>query len=110
MQRTITLHIEPDDRLVRTVEMTNLATNDILKAGFENKVVNRLKLHHLTYSPIREEYPTIPASIVTTARDNASEMLKLVKLKRLPFKRRWSAIRYNQRTFTPELGRGFVTL
>ena len=110
MHRTITLHIEPDDRLVKTIEMTNLATNDILKAGFENKVVNRLKLHHLTYYPIREEYPTIPASIVTTARDNASEMLKLVKLKRLPFKRRWSAIRYNQRTFTPELGRGFVTL
>lgn len=110
MQRTITLHIEPDDRLVKTIEMTNLATNDILKAGFENKIVNKLKLHHLTYYPIREKYPNIPASIVTTARDNASEMLKLVKLRRLPFKRRWSAIRYNQRTFTPELGRGFVTL
>jgi putative transposase len=37
-------------------------------------------------------------------------MLKLEKLERLPVKKKWSAIRYNQRTFTPELGKGFVTL
>jgi len=109
MQRTITLHIESEERLVRTIEQTNLATNDILKIGFDNKIVNKLKLHHLTYYPIREKYPQIPASIVTTARDNASEMLKLGKLKRLPKKKKWSAIRYNQRTFTPELGKGFAT-
>jgi IS605 OrfB family transposase len=37
-------------------------------------------------------------------------MLKREKLERLPVKKKWSAIRYNQRTFTPEFGKGFVTL
>jgi IS605 OrfB family transposase len=110
MQRTITLHLDRIDSLVKTIEQTNLATNDILKTGFKNKVFNKLKLHHLTYYPIRKRYPKIPSSIITTARDNASEMLKRVKLRVLPIKRKWSAIRYNQRTFASKLGKGYITL
>jgi len=110
MQRTITLFLEPNDYLVETIETVNDATNDILVVGFEAKVVNKFKLHHLTYYPIRERYPGIPASLVTTARDNASEMLKREKLQRLPRKRRWTAIRYNQRTFTSRISTGCVTL
>jgi putative transposase len=84
VQRTITLHLPAEERLVRTIETVNDATNDILVVGFKAGVVNKLKLHHLTYYPVRERYPGIPASLVTTARDNASEMLKREKLARLP--------------------------
>lgn len=110
MQRTITLHLPADARLIKTIETVNSATNDILVVGFDAKVVNKLKLHHLTYYPIRERYPGIPSSLVTTARDNASELLKREKFRRLPVKRKWSAIRYNQRTFSAKLGRGYITI
>ena len=110
MQRTITLYLPADKRLIETIEVVNATTNEILVVGFHARVVNKLKLHHLTYYPTRERYPGIPSSLVCTARDTASEMLKREKLERLPTKKKWSAIRYNQRTFTPELGRGFVTL
>jgi transposase len=110
VQRTITLYLPADKRLIETIEVVNATTNEILVVGFHARVVNKLKLHHLTYYPTRERYPGIPSSLVCTARDTASEMLKRERLERLPTKKKWSAIRYNQRTFTPELGRGFVTL
>jgi IS605 OrfB family transposase len=99
MRRTITLYAEPEDRLIETIRMFNQATNDILRIGFKNKIHNKIKLHHLTYYQIREKYG-LPASLTTTARDCASEMLKREKCKKLPIKKPYSAIRYNQRTFS----------
>lgn len=99
MQRTITIYIEPNESLINTIETYNRAVNDIMKVGFSIHTYNKLKLHHATYYDIRERYG-LPASLVTCARDNASEMLKREKLKRLPTKRKHTAIRFNARTFS----------
>lgn len=81
-----------------------------MKVGFDNKIGNKLKLHHATYYNVRASHPDVPSSLVQTARDCASEMLKREKFKVLPVKRKYSAIRYNARTFSAHLGKGFVTL
>lgn len=52
----------------------------------------------------------LQSSMVQCLRDQACDMLKREKLKRLPQKKLFSAIRYNQRTFKPYLKRGFVSL
>ncbi len=110
MQRTITLHLPADRSLVKTIEAVNVITNDIMALGFHAKVINMIKLHHLTYYPTRERYPEIPSSLVCAARDTASEMLKREKLKRLPLKRQHTSIRYNASTFSCLFKRGYATL
>ena len=109
-QRTITLHLPADKSLVKTIEAVNVIANDIMALDFHAKVINKTKLHHLTCYPTRERYPEIPSNLVCAARDTASEMLKREKLERLPLKRQHAAIRYDARTFTCFLKRGYATL
>lgn len=110
MRRTITLHLPADKSLVKTIEVVNVITNDIMTLGFHAKVINKTKLHHLTYYRTRERYPEIPSCLVCAARDTVSEMLKREKLERMPLKRQYAAIRYNERAFTCFLKRGYATL
>jgi IS605 OrfB family transposase len=52
----------------------------------------------------------MPSNLVCAARDAASEMLNREKLERLPLKPLHTAIRYDVRTFTCFLKRGYATL
>jgi putative transposase len=109
MRRSIPLIIGPNKHLINTIKKVNKAVNDILELGFTNKTYNKLKLHHMTYYKIREKYK-LPASLVTTARDQASEMLKREKCRRLPVKKSYSAIRYNNRTFSFNPKKNIISL
>lgn len=110
MRRTVKLTLPFNDSLFRTVTVYNAVCNEVLKVGFQAKTYSRNKLHQLTYRGVRQKYPSLQASMVQCLRDQACEMLKREKLQRLPVKKPYSSIRYNQRTFTPLLERNTIGL
>jgi IS605 OrfB family transposase len=110
MQRTIKLTLPSDDSLVKTVELYNVVCNEVLKVAFQARTSSKNKVHKLTYYGIRQKYPMLQSSMVQCLRDQACDMLKREKLKSLPKKKLYSAIRYNQRTFKPYLKKGVVSL
>lgn len=110
MQRTIKLTLPFNESLFRTVTMYNTICNEVLKVGFSARTFSKNKLHRLTYRGIRQKYPALQASLVQCLRDQACEMLRREELKRLPIKKLYSGIRYNQRTFTPILEFNTISL
>lgn len=64
MRRTINLRIPYDKDIVDTLEIATSAYNEACRTGFENRVKNKNKLHHLVYYSIRESHPELPASLV----------------------------------------------
>lgn len=69
-----------------------------VKTGVKNKTWNKTKLHYLTYRNIRNKYPMLNSSLVTAIRDQASDMIKHLGLKKKPIKRDYSGIRLNHNT------------
>src|SRR3989344_5796944 len=99
MERTIKFEIPYDKDIIQTIEEFNEAVNFCMRVAFENRTFNKNDVHKLTYYEIRGE-SDLQSSLVCSARDQASEMLKRERLKVLAFKKTYSAIRYNQRTFS----------
>lgn len=110
MQRTIKLTLPSNDSLEKTIKLYNAVCNEVLKVAFEARTYSKSKVHRLTYYGIRQKYSMLQSSIVQCLRDQACDMLKREKLKRLPVKKPFSSIRYNQRTFKPYLRDGIVSL
>jgi len=110
MQRTINLKIPYDERIAETVRLYNTACNVALKAGFIKGTYNKTKIHDATYQQIRRKHRRLNSSYVCAARDQASDMLKRERLKRLPVKKQHSSIRLNHNTFTPFLDSGSISL
>jgi IS605 OrfB family transposase len=110
MHRTIKLTLPSVDSLVRTIELYNIVCNEVLKVAFQARTFSKNKVHKLTYYGVRQKYPMLQSSMVQCLRDQACDMLKREKLKSLPKKKPYSAIRYNQRTFKPYLKKGVVSL
>lgn len=110
MQRTIKLTLTSNDSLKKTVELYNVVCNEVLKVAFKARTFSKTRVHQLTYRGIRQKYPQLQSSMVQCLRDQACDMLKREELKRLPVKKPYSSIRYNQRTFTPYLERNTVSL
>ena len=103
MKRSIRLRIEKNPLLLNTISTYNAACNDIMKVGYETTGWEKNGLHQATYYKIRKKYPNLPSSLVCTARDQASTMLKHNKGKVLPVKSDYSSIRYNARTISINL-------
>ncbi len=99
MEVTISTQIAGDDILRDTILLANKACQDCIDAGLENKTFNKSRLHQLTYRRIRQSYPKLNSSLVTAVRDQASDMLKRLKLKKRPIKRNESSVRLNHNTF-----------
>ena len=101
MDRTIKLKLkvsEPDAGTLRqTIAVCNEVFDKIATFGFDNRTSSKIKVHHGTYYPIREQYPELPSSLLQGVRDVACEALKGVKLKTLPKSTPFAAIRYNKR-------------
>jgi IS605 OrfB family transposase len=81
-----------------------------MKVGFHAKTYSKNRVHQLTYRGVRQTFPELQASMVQCLRDQACEMLRREELKRLPIKKPYSSIRYNQRMFTPYLERNTISL
>ena len=111
MQRTIQCPIPADTCLLETIELYNKAVQHVIDVGWSKRTFNKNKLHTETYQDIRKKYPQLQSSLVQCARDMASDMLKREKFRyKKPFKKPLSGIRYNQRTFTPFLETGKISI
>ena len=103
VQRTVTLHLSPNDVLAETVRQFNECCNFFLELGFKAQTYSKKDLQRLGYYEARARWPRLQSSLVQGARDCAHDMLRRERLTRLPKKRPMSSARFNQRTFTPFL-------
>jgi putative transposase len=114
MIRTIQCPLPLDPSLVETIRQYNDAANDVMGAGWNSRTYNKNVLHAATYASIRERLPHLQSSLVQCARDMALASLKLAKKKnwqcKKPVKKPMSSIRLNQRTFTPFLESGKISI
>ena len=111
MIRTIQILIPFDQAIIDTIKMYNQTTQYVINYGWEERTYNKNKLHNLTYNKVRRMYPQLQSSLVQCARDMASDMLKREKFQhRKPIKKTYSAIRYNQRTFSPFLKSNYLSI
>jgi IS605 OrfB family transposase len=94
--------------LVATAKAFNEACQKVLDYGYRTATYNKSKLNKATYHQIRS-VSTLPSALVQTARDEASEMLKRLKFKVEPKKKRLS-IRYDGRTFKFYADSGYISL
>src|SRR3989338_640223 len=99
MNVAIRAEVIGDDDLRNTIRLSNQACQDTIDVGMKSKTFNKTRLHQLTYRTIRKAYPQLNSSLVTAVRDQASDMLKRLKLKRKPTKKQDSSIRLNHNTF-----------
>ncbi|MFB6100444.1 MAG: RNA-guided endonuclease TnpB family protein, partial [Candidatus Nanohalobium sp.] len=110
MRRTvkIKLEIEEQEKLQETIRQFKHACNQVVEQGWNEeglKTYNKNKLHEETYHEIREE-TSLPANLVTQARDRASQAIKAcvekLKEEETASKPEFTSdsIRYDKRTFS----------
>ena len=101
MKRTIKIQITCNKELaLKTMSDAGNIFNLHAEEALKNRTWNKSKMHCYSYRKARELYPNMQSSVIQGIRDQASEALKSLKLKILPKKRKYSAIRYNARTFS----------
>lgn len=71
----------PVSEIMPTINAYTKAFNIICQDGYEAKIHNNIKLHHLTYYKIRELIPELPSELVQCARKRASAALATNKNK-----------------------------
>ena len=99
MNIAIKAEIIGDDDLRNTIRLSNQACQECIDIGMKEHTFNKTRLHQLTYRVIRKSHPELNSSLVTSVRDQASDMLKRLKLKIRPTKKQNSSIRLNHNTF-----------
>ncbi|MFX1538905.1 MAG: hypothetical protein ACFFDI_32355, partial [Promethearchaeota archaeon] len=111
MQRSIQCPIPADKALLETISVYNKVVQHVIDVGWSKRTFNKNKLHTDTYQEVRHKYPKLQSSLVQCARDMASDMLKRENFQHnKPIKKVLSGIRYNQRTFTPFLETGEISI
>lgn len=110
MFRTIEVKLAGDTgSLLKTAVLYTQACQIALDYGFKNKTYDKNRIDEGTYKTIREQMPQLPSGLVQCARDQAPDMLKREKCKRLSTKKRLQA-RYDKRTFKFYPDSGYVSL
>ncbi len=120
MQRTLRFKLAPTPEqrsiLLDTLQQHADCFNAVAAYGWEQHEKNGVTLHKATYYPLREQYPKLPAQLVIAARMRATEAVKsaLSRLRRgkksgQPHSN-LTPIRYDQRSYTPRLSEGIVSL
>ncbi|MFX0204483.1 MAG: RNA-guided endonuclease InsQ/TnpB family protein [Candidatus Hodarchaeota archaeon] len=94
-----------------TIEIYNKVVQYVIDIGWSKRTFNRNKLPTETFQEVRCKYPKLESSLVQCARDMASDMLKRERFRHnKPVKKVLSGIRYNQRTYTPFLETGEISV
>jgi len=93
---TIKLKVEGNKELFDMSNIFLQAVQYSIDKGFEAKISNRFKLHHLVYKDLRK---WLPADFACEAIAKASENLKAVKLKKKPVMKS-CPISFNRHLFT----------
>ncbi|MHA1947425.1 MAG: hypothetical protein ACXAC6_17975 [Candidatus Hodarchaeales archaeon] len=111
MQRTIQCPITYNKNLLETITVYNSVVQEIIDIGWNTRTFNKYILHCKTYKDMRRKYPSLQSSLVQCARDMASDMLKVGNFRHnKPTKKLSGGIRFNQRTFTPFLKSGMISI
>ena len=111
MQRTIQCPLPADKDLMDTIKIYNHTVQHVIDVGWALKTFDKSTLHVKTYKEIREKHRSFQSSLVQCARDMASDMLKRERFEyNKPVKQVLSGVRYNQRTFTPFLESGMISI
>lgn len=99
MQLSARLVVDGDKALHDTIIIANSACQRCIDIGYKSQTYNKTRLHQQSYKKVRAEYPKLNSSLVTAMRDQASDMLKRLKLEKRPRKKPLSSIRLNHNTF-----------
>lgn len=120
MQRTICLRLnatpEQDAALTATLAASRDCFNAVAAWGWERREKNGVTLHKATYYNLRATHPDLPSQLVVSARMKATEALKsafaLAKNGRTVTAPRTErgCVRYDQRSYRMEPGKGVVGL
>ncbi|MFX1285027.1 MAG: RNA-guided endonuclease InsQ/TnpB family protein [Promethearchaeota archaeon] len=111
MRRTIQCPLPAENELLETIKTYNKAVQHVIDRGWSRRTFNKNTLHFETYKAVRKRYPCLQSSLVQCARDMAADILKREKFNHnRPIKKVLSGIRYNQRTFTPFLETGVISI
>ncbi len=112
--RTIKLRLdipaEARGSILATMMDYTVAFNACAEWGFSNHSANKVNCHHATYFGIRESVPNLPSALLQGARDCACEALEATKCHIKPTRKKFSAMRYNQRVIRIGLTEGSATL
>jgi putative transposase len=114
--RTIKISLpNATEALLPTVQAYTHAYNMVAKTGFDKKEYNGVKLHHLCYHDIREQF-NLPSQLAISSRMKATDSLKSIVSKRkkkqkvsCPISKQQS-IRYDARSYTISLTDKTVSL
>jgi predicted transposase len=120
MQRTLRFKLSPNSDqqaiLMATLQQHTACFNAVAAYGWEHRIKNGVDLHHATYYPLREQYPNLPAQLMIAARVKATEAVKSAIVRQRKGKKasqsrsHLAPIRYDQRSYTPRLSEGYVSL
>ncbi len=108
--RTVIIKLGVVKELESTMSTFNKTCQEIINFGYENHTFNKNKLHKRTYNLLRKKYPRIQSSLLQTSRDQASDMLKKLKLKQKPIKKEFSGIRFDKRNLSIMFDKGIISI
>lgn len=94
---TIKIKIPTNKLLLETMKQYSKTISYIADKGFEAKVHNRYKLHHLCYYEARDKFK-LPSQFIVNANRVASQTLKSTKAK--PLFKEIMPLDFDKRTFT----------
>lgn len=80
--------------LLRTMEAYTRAFEIAARWGYENHECRKLPVQYAIYYHIRAAVPELGASLVQSAKDTACEALKRAKLRHVPTRRTYAAVRF----------------
>lgn len=118
MQATLQLKLHTDDSpiLLETLKQYTACFNAVSGYGWSIFEQNGIRLHHATYQALRQEFPTLPAQLVVSARAKAAEALNSTRT----LERNGKAvncptsnlcpIRYDARSYSVHLDEGKASL
>jgi IS605 OrfB family transposase len=120
MQHTLRFRLNPTPEQARvlldTLEQHADCFNVVAEQGWKESERNGVTLHKATYYPLRAKHPALPAQLVIAARVRATEAIKSALTRKRQGKQvscprsNLPPIRYDQRSYTPRLHDGTVSL
>jgi len=112
MKLTAAVKLLPDEiqtaQLYETLERSNAACNWISQQAWKAKVYNSVRLHHLVYYPVREQFQ-LPAQVAVRCIGKVSDAYKKDKRTQRQFKKH-GAMAYDSRILRWYIDRRQVTL
>lgn len=97
----IKLSLKDEEKIIlqETMKEYSKVFNFYSNWSVQNNSTSKKKAHELTYQQSKELF-SLPTALIQSARDMALEACKNKKKKTIPLKKKYSSIRYDQRTMT----------